>query len=90
MPGTTTTPARPFSFLVVDNQAKLANPAGACRIRPVAQKRSPNDRDAPADRVPRARCDAQNIYVTTLDRPRRQDWILAEPIGGSKKTSLGN
>jgi hypothetical protein len=84
------------SFLVVDKQSKLIETAQArvwishgLKQKPYAQTIATLE---PIGVPGGARADAQNIYVTTLDMPKAgKYWILAEPIGGSKKIqALGN
>ena len=84
------------SFLVVDKQSKLIETTQArvwishgLKQKPYAQTIATLE---PIGVPGGARADAQNIYVTTLDMPKPgKYWILAEPIGGSKKIqALGN
>jgi len=84
------------SFLVVDKKSKLIETAQArvwvshgLKQKPYAQTIATLE---PIGVPGGAEADAQNIYVATLDMPKPgKYWILAEPIGGSKKIqALGN
>ena len=78
------------SFLVVDKQSKLIETPQArvwishgLKQKPYAQTIATLE---PIGVPGGAEADAQNIYVTTLDMPKPgKYWVLAEPIGGTKK-----
>jgi hypothetical protein len=84
------------SFLVVDKKSKLIETPRArvwvshgLKQKPYAQTIATLE---PIGVPGGAEADAQNIYVAMLDLPKPgKYWILAEPIGGSKKIqALGN
>ena len=79
------------SFLVVDKQSKLIERPTAqvwvsrgLKQKPYAQTTATLE---PIGVPGGATADAQNIYVTTLDMPKPgKYWILAEPIGGTRRS----